>query len=448
MSDVIAALLGLEQQLRKASDLVQLSYTLVNQTHNCVPYIQAVLLVGERLQRPQVVAVSDLPTVDYTSPYVAWVEQLCRMLIRQGVAEKQTLLRPSELGSDLAKEWRELELPYFMLWQPLRVEARNDEIAGVLLLLRDSDWSEAEQNVVRHLAGSAGHALFALRRGQQFSRLRSTLRHRRVWLVSMLVLLLVMSLPVRLSTLAPVEVVPKSPHVVAAPLDGVVRQVVVKPNQQVQSGDVLINLEKSELASTEAVARQALFVVEAELKTVQQGGFLDPNQKARLAELEAQVRLKQAEWQFAREQLERSVITTDRSGVAVLDNPDDWKGRPVRVGERIMQVADPTQVEFRVMLPVKDSISLIPGAEVSVFLDNDPLHAWSARLSEFGYEPKTTPDKQLAYRLIAQLSETEQENEPPRIGLRGTAKVYGDKVSVFFYVFRRPITSVRQWLGW
>nr|WP_246589580.1 HlyD family secretion protein [Marinobacterium ramblicola] len=175
---------------------------------------------------------------------------------------------------------------------------------------------------------------------------------------------------------------------------------------------------------------------------------MDPNQKARLAELEAQVRLEEAEWQYAREQLERSTIKSDRTGVAVLDNPDEWKGRPVRVGERIMQVADPQQVEFMVMLPVKDSIALVPGAEVQVFLDNDPLHAWSAQLSQSGYEPRMTPDQQLAYRLIARLGEAEAGVAPPRIGLRGTAKVYGDRVSLFFYLFRRPITSVRQWLGW
>lgn len=448
MSDTVAALLGLEQQLRKAESLAQLFYALVNQTHTCVPYTQSVLLVGERMQRPHVVAASDLPTVDYTSPYIAWVEQLARFVIGQGSPENQTQLRPADLSADLANEWRELGLPDHILWQPLRIEARNGEVAGVLLLLRDKSWSEAEQSVLQHLAGSAGHALFALRRGQQFTRLKSNLQHRKVWLASLLAVLLIMLLPVRLSTLAPVEVVPKSPHVVAAPLEGVVRQVAVKPNQQVRPGDVLIELEQSELASKEAVARQALSVAEAELKTVQQGGFLDPSQKARLAELEAQVRLRQAEWQFAQDQLERSVITADRPGVAVLDNPDDWKGRPVRVGERIMQVADPTQVEFRIMLPVKDSISLVSGSEVRVFLDNDPLHAWSAQLSESGYEPQTTPDQQLAYRLIAQLSESELQAEPPRVGLRGTAKVYGEKVSIFFYLFRRPITSVRQWLGW
>ena len=25
---------------------------------------------------------------------------------------------------------------------------------------------------------------------------------------------------------------------------------------------------------------------------------------------------------------------------------------------------------------------------------------------------------------------------------------FGDPLSIFFYLFRRPITSVRQWLGW
>ncbi|MBV1786436.1 HlyD family efflux transporter periplasmic adaptor subunit [Marinobacterium sp. D7] len=448
MSETVAALLGLEQQLRKASDLAQLFYTLVNQTHSCVSYTQALLLVGEGLRHPQVVAVSDLPTVDYTSPYISWAERLAKSLIAMGTADQSQLIRPVDLNDKLAAEWRELELPDFLLWQPLRVEARDNETAGALLLLRDKAWSEAERGIAQHLAGSAGHALFALRRHQRFKGLQAGLRQRRIWLLAGLATPVFLALPVRLSTLAPVAVVPKAPHVVAAPLEGVVRQVVAMPNQLVEPGEPLVYMDDTELANREAVARQALSVARAELKTVQQGGFMDPNQKARLAELEAQVRLEEAEWQYAREQLERSTIKSDRTGVAVLDNPDEWKGRPVRVGERIMQVADPQQVEFMVMLPVKDSIALVPGAEVQVFLDNDPLHAWSAQLSQSGYEPRMTPDQQLAYRLIARLGEAEAGVAPPRIGLRGTAKVYGDRVSLFFYLFRRPITSVRQWLGW
>ncbi len=448
MSETVAALLGLEQQLRKASDLAQLSYTLVNQTHRCVPYTQALLLTGEALQHPQVVAVSDLPTVDYTSPYINWAERLSKAVIAQGKAEQTQLVRPSDLPEALAAEWRELELPGYLLWQPLWVEARDNEVVGALLLLRDTEWSEAERGIAQHLAGSAGHALFALRRHQLFKGFRAGMRRRKLWLAAALALPLLLALPVRLSTLAPVEVVAKEPHVIAAPLDGVVKQVLAIPNQRVKSGELLARLEDTELASSEAVARQALSVAQAELKTVQQSGFMDPKQKARLAELEAQVRLKEAEWQYAGERLARSSIKADRPGVAVLDDPDEWKGRPVRVGERIMLVADPQRVEFEVMLPVKDSIALALGAEVQVFLDNDPLHAWSALLSQAGYEPQTTPDQQFAYRLIAQLDAAEMAGVPPRIGLRGTAKVYGERVSLFFYLFRRPITSLRQWLGW
>ena len=448
MSETVAALLGLEQQLRKASDLAQLFYTLVNQTHRCIPYTQSLLVVGEGLQQPQIVAASDLPTVDYTSPYISWAERLCKYIVAQEDVAASRLLRPADLPDDLADEWRSLELPGYILWQPLLVEALNNEPAGALLLFRDQAWSDAERGVAQHVAGSAGHALFALRRLHPLRGIKRRLRQRKILFVAGVLLLLAMIWPVRLSTLAPVEVVAQDPFVVAAPLDGVVKSVAVSPNQPITPNSLLVQMEDAELGSEAAVARQALSVAQAELKTVQQSGFMDPRQKARLAELEAQVRLKEAEWQYAQERLERSTIKADRDGVAVLDNPEDWKGRPVQVGERILLVADPGQVEFKIMLPVKDSIALTLGSEVRVFLDSDPLHAWSARLTEASYEPRMTPDQHYAYRLLAELEEQDNLKQLPRIGLRGTAKVYGDSVSLFFYLFRRPITSVRQWLGW
>lgn len=448
MSESVAALLGLEQQLRKASDLAQLFYTLVNQTHRCIPYTQSLLVVGDALQHPQIVAASDLPTVDYTSPYISWAERLCKYVLSTGAAAESRLLRPADLPEELAGEWRSLELPGYILWQPLLVEARDNEPAGALILFREQDWNDTEKGIAQHVACSAGHALFALRRLHPLKGMRARLRQRKTLLGVALLLLLLMLWPVRLSTLAPVEVVAREPYVVAAPLDGVVKSVFVAPNQAIAPGDLLVQMEDAELGSEAAVARQALSVAQAELKTVQQSGFMDPRQKSRLAELEAQVRLKEAEWQYAQERLERSAIKADRDGVAVLDNPEDWKGRPVQVGERILLVADPQQIEFKVMLPVKDSIALTLDAEVRVFLDSDPLRAWSARLSQAGYEPQMTPDQQYAYRLLAQLNNSDAGAVLPRIGLRGTAKVYGDSVSLFFYLFRRPITSVRQWLGW
>lgn len=446
MSEMVASLLGLEQQLRKASGLAQLFYTLVNQTHRCVPYTQALLLVGKNLKQPQIVAASDIPTVDYTSPYISWAERLSKELIKSEKSSAQQVMTADDFSDELAAEWRDLGLPTFLLWQPLPVEALDNEPAGGLLLFRDQHWTEAEYGISQHLGGSAGHALFALRRQQTLQGILPRLRQRRMLFIYCVVLALLMIVPVRLSTLAPVEVIPKDPYVVAAPLDGVVETVAVSPNQIVKKGDLLASLETNELKSEAAIAYQALNVSEAELKTVQQSGFMDPREKSRLAELEAQVQLKSVQWQYLRERLSRAHILSDISGVAVLGDPGEWKGRPVKTGERILLVADPAQVEFEVLLPVKDSISLLLGADVRVFLDNDPMHAWSAQLKHAAYEPRTTPDQQMAYRLVVSLAP--HEGLPPRIGLRGAAKIYGERVSLFFYLFRRPVTSLRQWAGW
>ena len=50
----------------------------------------------------------------------------------------------------------------------------------------------------------------------------------------------------------------------------------------------------------------------------------------------------------------------------------------------------------------------------------------------------------LAYTVTAKI---EQEDIQPRIGLRGSAKIFGDEVRLFFYLFRKPIIVLRQTLG-
>lgn len=446
MSDSLAALLGLEQQLRKAASLAQLSFTIVNQTQRCVPYTQAVLLLGSGLRDLRVFAASDIASVDYTSPYVSWIERLARARAADDSAATQVATTVRDADTALQAEWREMA-PEHLLWQPLPVEARGGKPAGVLLLFRDRGWNDAEMGLCTHLAASIGHALFALRRRDPLTEVRRHLRGGRTGIFTALALLAALAWPVRLSTLAPVEVIARDPLVISAPMDGAIREIKVVPNQPVAEGDVLATLEDTALSSELEVARRALFVAQAELRTAQQSGFLDPTQKARVAELEAQVRLRQAQLDYAQGRFDRATIRAPGTGVAVLGDPNEWKGRPVRVGERILLVARPEQVELQVMLAVKDSIALAEGGELKVFFDSDPLDAHHAVLRHAAYEPQRTPEDVLAYRLVAALAAADGA-APPRIGMRGTARIYGERVSLFFYLFRRPITSLRQWLGW
>jgi hypothetical protein len=97
------------------------------------------------------------------------------------------------------------------------------------------------------------------------------------------------------------------------------------------------------------------------------------------------------------------------------------------------------------MLPVADAIAIQTPAEVDFFPDTDPLNIIQCTLVRAAYEPEKTPEDIIAYKLIAHLEPT---SPIQRIGSRGTAKIYGERVSLFYYLFRRPITALRQWLGW
>jgi hypothetical protein len=122
----------------------------------------------------------------------------------------------------------------------------------------------------------------------------------------------------------------------------------------------------------------------------------------------------------------------------------DWEGRPVATGERIMQVASPDEVQLRIEMPVKDAIVVRDGAPVRIYLDSDPLKPLSGRLERASFHATPVPGGGLAFTLLAGVD----PGEPlPRIGYRGTAQVFGDRVPLAYYVLRRPLTSLRQWIG-
>ena len=96
------------------------------------------------------------------------------------------------------------------------------------------------------------------------------------------------------------------------------------------------------------------------------------------------------------------------------------------------------------MVPVKDSITIKEGAQIKLFLDTNPLKSIDGSVVRFNYEPEKTAQGILSYRVLALINNNQIT---PRIGLRGTAKIYGQQVKLFFYLFRKPITTLRQFIG-
>jgi hypothetical protein len=185
-------------------------------------------------------------------------------------------------------------------------------------------------------------------------------------------------------------------------------------------------------------------VAEAEYRQAAQEALFDDKSRSKLTVLKARADQRRTDVTYAQSMLDRVRVTASRDGLALFDDPNDWIGRPVTIGERLLEIADPAQGELEIWLPVADAITLTSGADVEFFLNIAPGSPLRGKLRQASYEATLSPANLLGYRLKATLDDPAHM---PRIGLRGTAKIYGEKVTLFYYLARRPLAAARQFLG-
>ncbi len=438
----LGTLVQLLKRARQAATEQELAFIMVNETHNLVPYRQAVLWRRDRAGSGRVIAISWGAVVERNAPLTLWLERALGRLDTD-MADAPKPVSAADLTGSLAEEWAEW-LPAHALRVPLALEPGR--ILGVLLLAREQPWGEGERHILQELADGFAHAwanFLGGRRRPLLARLRE--RRNAIKLAIAALAFAALWLPIPLSALAPAEVVPLKPTIVRAPLDGVVDHFAVQPNAAVKEGQLLLELDPRAIQNKLEVATKALAVAEAEYRQAAQEALFDDKSRAKLAVLKGRMDQRRADVTYAQSLLDRIHVTASRSGLALFDDPNDWIGRPVTIGERLLEIADPSQGELEIWLPAADAITLKPGADVEFFLNVSPGAPLRAKLHQASYEATVSPANLLGYRLKATLDDPA---EMPRIGLRGTAKLYGERVTLFYYLARRPLAAARQFLGW
>lgn len=439
----LTTLLQLEQRARRAETAQELGFVIANETHSVVAYRQAVLWrpgAGEGT----VLAVSGAAVPDAYSPYVTWMRRLAaRLQAGEAKAEIKTLTAEG-VDADLAGGWSDWLAPY-LLRVPL--SGPRGTISGVLFLARAEPWSEFDRQLFVYLGEAFGHALAAHVPRRAAAWLPVGRRRRAVIAGGAVVLALLMALPVRQSVLAPAEVVARTPILVRAPFEGVVDNIAVEPNAPVRQGDLLLTLDQTRLKSRLDIARKAREVAEAEYRSAVQQAVFDSRIKASLIALQGKLDQQTGEVTYLEELLARTEVRAEQDGVLVFEDRNDWLGRPVALGERIMLLADPDDIRLDIHVPVADAIGFPEGSEVLLFLNTAPDRPVDAKLESHSFRATATPDGTLAYRLKAGFAGDDARAARLRIGLKGTAKIYAGRAPLALYLFRRPVTVVRQWLG-
>ncbi len=438
-ADVANALLNLERDARRAASETELGYLMVNGSRVAVQYRQALLLECRGKKKHRVTAVSSLSAVDRNSTFIRWAEALAKKQLAGEARDKVISFDAHAESADGNLDASTYPFPQVAM-VPLKLN--DGTVFAHLMLTREAEWDEPSLIAAARLCETYSHAWAALIGPR---RARSRLQSRNVWFAMLAIAAVVVGMiPVPLTALAPAEVVAANPYLVTSPIDGVIDEILVEPNTSVQKGTVLYRYNDTDLRNRVELAGQAVRVAESRLTQAMRTSFQDPKAKRELSIMQSELQLKASEYDYAKELLDKAVVRASHSGLVVFADKDTWTGRPVSTGERIMRIADASQVELQVNLPVADAIVLKDKAKLRLFLDSDPLKSIDATLKSASFHAVPDASNALSYRVRATFN---ADQATPRIGLRGTAQVQGEEVKLAYFLFRKPLAVVRQWLG-
>lgn len=435
----VTDLLLLQQQVRATPTLAELGYLVSNDTRKIAPY-QVAILSFEFHGNQKIEAISGLPKSTDNSPFSNWFKRFYKS-VRAEYAQKSAVVKLEGLSGEVRESLNDF-LPSQILYLPLIHPNENKQV-GVLILARKQVWLKEEMAVLDYWAGAISHAVSFLHFRKK--NILSTVKNSRTWLWGIVVLIVAALLltPVSLTALAPAEIVPKSPDIIKSPIDGVINEVFVRPNMAVEKGELLLRLDDVSLNARVDVARQELVIAKAEYRRAEQASVFDRKASANIPMLKAKIEQQKAELNYIKSLLDRINIRAKKAGVVMVADVEKLEGKPVSLGEKIMTISSPKVTQVEIWLAVGDSLSLIDGAKIVLFLNIHPETPLKATLEYINYQAELSPEGILAFRTRAHID----EKDLPRVGLRGTAKLYGETVPLYYYLFRRPYAAVRQRLG-
>jgi multidrug resistance efflux pump len=433
----------LEERARQAKTLQELQFLIVNETFRLVPFRQAILWEADHQKKTKLTTISGLTKIGEDTPNIIYLKRLGRE-IEQRLKDDGEYFVAQEFKGKLMHDWPTY-LPNYLLC--FAVKDPQGQTRAVLGFALEEEASDEQQEWLVRLLGAYGHAWQGLA-GQRVRRTRLW-RRPALWGLAALLTLCAMFIPVRLSVLAPAEVISFDAIAVAAPMDGVVKSFAVTPNQAVKKGDLILTLDDTSLKSRKEVVSKQLAVAKADALNAQQRAFASDQSRGELAALNGKVAEREAELTAIDDMLARVEIRAARDGNALFGDVNDWQGKPVVTGERIAQLANPADVGVLIWLPVADAINLEEGATVKLYLQVAPLQPLQGKVVQTSYQVSLSPDGVASYRLRARFENLDQDLQRlARVGLKGTGKLYGEKAALGYYLFRRPLATLRELSGW
>lgn len=424
-----------EREIRAASSINALGFTACNYLRKLLEYDVALLLI-EKNGRQKVNSVSGVSDFDSRSPLVSTCELLCN---HRDVALNNVRVHVGDtLPEKVARRFDDIQLHQL-------ATVGLVEGGATLALTRLQPWKKHELQLLQQVGEVLSHAVNAFTVNRKTSLLKTLspgLKPNWKWAVCALALVSVV--PVPQSIIANAEVTARTPDVVAAGLNAVIEEVLVRPNETVSEGQLLVRFDSTDLMHRKNTLQQELALAEERLRKARQQSLNSSVERNEFAELASQIELKKLELDYVNESAARLELRANKDGVVLFSRKQDWMGRSVATGEKIMEIAAANDNQFEIWVAANDAIDITEGRRIKFFPDARPLQSVTGSVDSIGFFASRSDTEELAFRIVAEPADRE---ETLRLGMKGTARVYGDKVSLGYHVLRKPISAIRKNVG-
>lgn len=432
--DKLLTLLTLQRQAQEAETFAGFLHIAANDSSKIIPYHQLVIYSYDR-GIIEYQKISGNAIIDRHGEYAVHLESCIRQRdkTRGEISEHQT-----------ADGTSTLTIVPFCHKPFVRKGHEDDAELGGMCFETIFPYQENEKQILEELARSYTPRVVIdrLEHGSLFVRIRAALQRKKIWIAAGILIAL---FPTRMTITAPVEIVAKDPVVITAPFSGLIGSVDVSPGDHVEPFAPLIHMEDTTLSAEAQLAGEEMKLAAVTLSRLKRESVSNPERRADLARLEAEITEKKIKQAYTEQMKNRSVLRTPKAGVTIFADRTELEGKPVEAGQILMQIADPAQIEARIRIPSATMMPVKRNEPVSLTFDPRPFHSYEGDILSIGYEASPDPDGLLSYKVTTGIRHNETADL--RIGWRGAAKIKGEWTIMGYRILRRPLMIARQWTG-
>jgi len=415
-----------------------LRFLILNETVELVDYDRA-LLFDLRDAKPKLLGVSGQATVSKESEQLNDIQGLITDIAHP--AKIQILDENSfGKGNETFSKFQSDGAVSSVVWVPIIFE--GEFLLGLWLERWNKPvWEEEELQVLHYLA--PGYAAAWKHFSKRF-RFIPKISKAALIFTGLILFFALFLVPVPLRMVAPCEIVPKNPYLVTAPLNGIIEEMLVNPGQVVEKGNLLFVYDKRVPEQELNVARKQVDIAESQLTRVMTLGVRDPKALTETAVWQLELQKEKIKLELAEYQATQLEVKAAVNGVTSFENPDEWRGKPVQIGERIMLITDPNQTKVKIWLAEADNIKIDRNKPVKVFLNIDPATTHRAKLR---YVAEYSEISEKGVPSFTAEAEWIEQPEDVKIGVKGTAILYGKRVTLIYWILRKPMDAFRRLVG-